>query len=140
MCCAVGAGLRVVAVEGMRWPSTCATRRSRSPAPRRLRQHDDNVRANALAALAEGLPDVLWVAFHGIDDVGHNYGPDTPKIRQPLPGGCGGGDLLAALPSETLVILFADHGMHAVQEEGRLGNHGNSRARDMLVPVWVVQQ
>ncbi|HNT74245.1 MAG TPA: alkaline phosphatase family protein [Anaerolineae bacterium] len=139
---AVAAGLRVVAVEGdalafnMRNADlTLSGDRDGNGST------DDNVRANALAALAEGLPDVLWVHFHGIDDVGHTYGPDTPEDSAAIAGvDAVVGDLLAALPSETLVIIFADHGMHAVQEEGRLGNHGNLIARDMLVPVWVVQQ
>ena len=39
------------------------------------------------------------------------------------------------LPSGTLVILFADHGMHAVQESDRLGNHGSLLARDVFIPI-----
>ena len=100
---------------------------------------DDNVHANALAALDAGMPDVLWVHFHGIDDVGHTYGPNTPEDDAAIAYvDAAVGDILAALPPDTLALIFADHGMHAVQEEGRLGNHGNLIARDMLVPVWVV--
>ena len=47
------------------------------------------------------------------------------------------GQLLAALPGDTLVIIFADHGMHLVEEEGRLGNHGNLIERDMFIPIFV---
>lgn len=36
---------------------------------------DDNVLSNALAAIAAGMPDLLYVHFHGIDDAGHTYGP-----------------------------------------------------------------
>lgn len=100
---------------------------------------DDNVLTNALAVLAEGMPDLLWVHFHGIDDVGHTYGPNTPEDSAAIAGvDTAVGDILAALPPDTLALIFADHGMHLVQEEGRLGNHGNLIARDMLVPVWVV--
>ena len=100
---------------------------------------DDNVHANALAVLEAGMPDVLWVHFHGIDDVGHTYGPNTPEEDAAITYiDSAVGDILAALPPDTLVLIFADHGMHAVQEEGRLGNHGNLIARDMLVPVWVM--
>ena len=100
---------------------------------------DDNVHANALAALEAGMPDILWVHFHGIDDVGHTYGPNTPEDDAAIAYvDSAVGDILAALPPDTLALIFADHGMHAVQEEGRLGNHGNLIARDMLVPVWVV--
>jgi len=48
--------------------------------------------------------------------------------------------LLGSLPSGTLVVIFADHGMHTVEEEGRLGNHGNLVERDMLVPIWVIEK
>lgn len=100
---------------------------------------DDNVLANALAVLEAGMPDVLWVHFHGIDDAGHTYGPNTPEDDAVIAYvDAAVGEILAALPSDTLVLIFADHGMHAVQEEGRLGNHGNLIARDILVPVWVV--
>jgi predicted AlkP superfamily pyrophosphatase or phosphodiesterase len=71
--------------------------------------------------------------------VGHTYGPYTPEDDAAIAHVDGAvGDILAALPPDTLVLVFADHGMHAVHEEGRLGNHGNLIARDMLVPVWVI--
>jgi predicted AlkP superfamily pyrophosphatase or phosphodiesterase len=93
---------------------------------------------NALSVLDEGMPDLFWVHFHGIDDAGHTYGPDAPEERQTIAAvDAAVGELLAALPENTLVIIFADHGMHAVQEEGRLGNHGHLIERDMLIPIWV---
>ncbi len=98
---------------------------------------DDNVLANALNVLTAGMPDVLWVHFHGIDDAGHTYGPDSPEERAKIAEvDAAVGALLAALPPQTPVVMFADHGMHTVAEEGRLGNHGLLIARDMLVPVW----
>jgi len=101
---------------------------------------DDNVLANTLAVLDAGMPDILWVHFHGIDDAGHTYGPHAPEADATIAGvDAAVGDILAALPPDTLALIFADHGMHLVQEEGRLGNHGNLTARDMLVPVWVVK-
>ena len=42
------------------------------------------------------------------------------------------------LPSGTLMIIFSDHGMHDVDEEGRLGNHGNLVERDMMIPIFLV--
>lgn len=100
---------------------------------------DDNVLANALAVLEAGMPDILWVHFHGIDDAEHTYGPNTPEDSAAITGvDAAVGEILAALPPDTLALIFADHGMHAVQEEGRLGNHGNLIARDMLVPVWMI--
>jgi hypothetical protein len=100
---------------------------------------DDNVLANALAVLDEGMPDLFYVHFHGIDDAGHTYGPNTPEeeavIREV---DAAVGQLLAALPGDTLIIIFADHGMHRVEEEGRLGNHEHLIERDMFIPIWVV--
>ncbi len=100
---------------------------------------DDNVLANALAVLDEGMPDLFYVHFHGIDDAGHTYGPNTPQeeavIREV---DAAVGQLLALLPADTLVIIFADHGMHRVEgEHGRLGNHGHLIERDMFIPIFV---
>jgi len=99
---------------------------------------DDNVLGNALAVLASGMPDLLWVHFHGIDDAGHAYGPGAPEeaaaVREVA---AAVGQILDALPEDTVVIAFADHGMHTVQEEGRLGNHGHLIERDMLIPVFL---
>jgi len=98
---------------------------------------DDNVLANALAVIEAGTPDLLWIHFHGIDDVGHTYGPGTPEEEAKIVEvDAAVATVLAALPEETAVLIFADHGMHTVAEEGRLGNHGNLVVRDMLVPVW----
>ena len=101
---------------------------------------DDNVLANALGVVEGGMPHLLLVHFHGIDDAGHTYGPGTPDeietiryVDQAV------GRLLAALPEATMVIVFADHGMHAVQQEGRLGDHGHLIERDMLIPIWIVE-
>jgi hypothetical protein len=108
---------------------------------------DDNVLANALDVLgcASGgctgdaaMPDLFFVHFHGIDDAGHTYGPGAPEevaaIRQV---DAAVGRLLGALPSGTLTIIFADHGMHRVEEEGRTGNHGHLIERDMFIPIFV---
>ncbi|MGC9468352.1 MAG: alkaline phosphatase family protein, partial [Anaerolineae bacterium] len=49
-------------------------------------------------------------------------------------------EILAALPDNTLILIFADHGMHEVEEEGRLGNHGNLIERDMFIPIWITSK
>ena len=100
---------------------------------------DDNVLANALAVLEAGMPDLFYVHFHGIDDAGHTYAPATPEeeiVIQQVDAAVG--QLLAELPADTVVIIFADHGMHRVEEEGRLGNHGNLIERDMFIPIFLV--
>ena len=137
---ASAAGLDVVAVEG---EALAFNLRGAEPQLSGDRDGngstDDNVLANALSVLDDGMPDLFFVHFHGIDDAGHTYGPATPEeeavIREV---DAAVGRLLEALPADTLVIIFADHGMHMVEEEGRLGNHGNLIARDMFIPIWVL--
>jgi hypothetical protein len=109
---------------------------------------DDNVLANALDVLgcASGgctgdatMPDLFFVHFHGIDDAGHTYGPGAPEEEATIREvDAAVGRLLGALPGGTLTIIFADHGMHRVEEEGRHGNHGNLIERDMLTPIFVM--
>jgi hypothetical protein len=102
---------------------------------------DDNVLANALAVLKNGMPDLFWVHFHGIDDAGHTYGPGAPEEQAAIQGvDAAVGQLMQALPANTLIVIFADHGMHHVEEKGRLGNHGHLIERDMFIPVIVVTQ
>jgi hypothetical protein len=99
---------------------------------------DDNVLANALAVLDAGMPDLFYVHFHGIDDAGHTYGPGTPEEEAKiLEVDAAVAQLLDTLPDDTLIIIFADHGMHLVEEEGRLGNHGNLVERDMFIPIFL---
>jgi hypothetical protein len=136
---AAAAGLQVVAVEGEALAFNLRGAEAQLSGDRDGNgSTDDNVLANALAALDAGMPDLFFVHFHGIDDAGHTYGPRTPEeeavIREV---DAAVGQLLAALPTDTLVIVFADHGMHQVEEEGRLGNHGNLIERDMFIPIFV---
>ena len=132
-------GLRVVAVEG---EALAFTLRGAEPQLSGDRDGngstDDNVLANALAALDAGMPDLFFVHFHGIDDAGHTYGPGTPEEEATIREvDAAVGQILAALPADTLTLIFADHGMHQVEEEGRLGNHGNLIERDMFIPIFV---
>lgn len=99
---------------------------------------DDNTFANAMDVIAGGMPDFLWVHLHGIDDVGHTYGPDAVEVDMKMSEVDGYvRDLVDALPEGTLVVIAADHGMHAVDEEGRQGDHGTLQPADILVPLWV---
>ncbi len=97
---------------------------------------DDEVLANTLAVLEGGMPDLLFAHFHGIDDAGHGDGPDSPvEIARIQEADRGLGEIIQRLPSGTLLIVFADHGMRAVQEDERQGNHGTLLARDMFIPI-----
>jgi hypothetical protein len=100
---------------------------------------DDNVLINALSVLREGTPDVFFVHFHGIDDAGHTYGPGAPEECAAIAEEDAAlGRMWELLPPGTLLIVFADHGMHDVDEEGRLGNHGNLVERDMVIPIFLI--
>jgi hypothetical protein len=134
---AKGAGLRIAAVEGEALAFNLRNAEVQLSGDRDGNgSTDDNVLTNVLATLKEGMPDLLYVHFHGIDDAGHTYGPGAPQERAKIAEvDAAVGQLIQAVPPDTLVILFADHGMHAVSEDGRLGNHGHLIARDMFIPI-----
>jgi len=139
---ATAAGLRVVAVEGYAVSFNLRSAELRLSGDRDGNgSTDDNVLANALAVLEEGMPDLFYVHFHGIDDAGHEYGPGAPeekaKIREV---DAAVEQIVEAAPPGTLVIVFADHGMHAVNESGRLGNHAHLIERDMFIPVQLTMK
>lgn len=139
---AVSAGLRILTVEG---ESLAFELRGAEP---QLSADfdgngstDDNVLANALEVLRADEWDILFVHFHGVDDAGHTYGPGAPEERAAIQEEDGAvGRIMELLPEGTLVIIFADHGMHQVDEEGRLGNHGHLIERDMFIPIFLVSK
>ena len=138
---AAAAGLRVVAVEGEALAFNLRGAELTLSGDRDGNGGtDDNVLLNALAVLESGMPDLFLVHFHGIDDQGHEVGPgaleEKAKIQEV---DAAVGQILDKLPAGTLVIIFADHGMHLVEEEGRIGSHGNLIERDMLIPVWILR-
>ncbi|MGC9523226.1 MAG: alkaline phosphatase family protein [Anaerolineae bacterium] len=138
---AAAAGLSVVAVEGDALAFNLRNAEITLSGDRDGNgSTDDNVLANALEVLQGPMPDLLWVHFHGIDDAGHAHGPGALEEEAAIAGvDTAIGELLSTLPARTVVLIFADHGMHTVDEGERLGNHGNLIARDMLVPVWLWQ-
>jgi len=98
---------------------------------------DDNTCANAMRALEQGMPDFLWVHFHGIDDNGHTYGVGGPEEKNKMTEVDGYvRQICQTLPPDTLVIIGADHGMHNEPGGERAGNHGTLRPEDMLIPLW----
>ena len=137
---AAAAGLRVVAVEGEALAFNLRSAEMQLSGDRDGNgSTDDNVLANALAVLEAGMPDLFFVHFHGIDDAGHTYGPGAREECIAIQTeDAAVGQLIEAVPPGTLIIIFADHGMHQVDEEGRLGNHGHLIERDMFIPIFVV--
>ena len=103
---------------------------------------DDNTFENAMGVLSEGVPDLAWIHFHGIDDLGHYTGPITDEVLDKVVEVDGYvGQILDILPENTLIIIFADHGMHYEyeyeEEEEKFGNHGNLIYEDMVVPIII---
>ena len=139
---AAEAGLRVVAVEGEALAFNLRSAEMQLSGDRDGNgSSDDNVLRNALAVLDQGMPDLFYVHFHGIDDAGHTYGPWAEQEKEAIRGvDAAVGKLFKALPEGTLLIVFADHGMHSVQEQGRAGNHGHLIERDMFIPIFVTSK
>ncbi len=99
---------------------------------------DDNVMTNSLDIIQTEMPDLLYIHFHEIDDMGHSYGPESKEYQEAavrvdeyL------SQIYEALPSGTLLIIFADHGMHA-EENG--GNHGNLITSDLIIPIILLEK
>jgi hypothetical protein len=99
---------------------------------------DDNVFTNSLDVIETAMPDLLYIHFHNIDDQGHNFGPESPEYESAvirvdsylL-------DIYTKLPEGTLIVIFADHGMH-VTEEG--GNHGTLTSEDLIIPILFIEK
>ena len=99
---------------------------------------DDNVYLNAVEVIQNNLPHLLYIHFHEIDDMGHGYGENSPEYEAALIRVDGYiADIVDILPSNTLIIILADHGMHTTAEGG---NHGTLTAADMLIPVTFIQK
>lgn len=94
---------------------------------------DDEVYKTALEEI-EKENNFLLVHFHGLDDAGHDYGPNGEKtierykvIDKYI------GDL--AYKWKGKVIITADHGMHSTDDGG---SHGEFRTEDMYIPYLIM--
>jgi len=99
---------------------------------------DDNVYENAIDVIQSRMPDLLYIHFHEIDDIGHSYSPESSqyasaieRVDQYL------SDIYDNLPESTLIIVFADHGMHTTAEGG---NHGTLTANDLIIPIMFLEK
>lgn len=99
---------------------------------------DDNVYENALAVIQTRMPDLLYIHFHEIDDMGHTYGPEsdeyasaTIRVDHYLEA------IYDALPENTYIAIFADHGMHTTNKGG---NHGTLTAEDLIIPILFLEK
>lgn len=99
---------------------------------------DDNVLMNTLDVINAGMPDLLYIHFHEIDDMGHSYGPESEEYKEAAIRVDGYlAQIYDALPSGTFIAIFADHGMHP-EDEG--GNHGRLIATDLIIPIIFLQK
>ena len=100
---------------------------------------DDNVFLNVVSVIENEMPNFFYIHFHGIDDVGHTYGPDSQvviekiiEINDYLE------QIIERLPENTMIITFSDHGMHPIAGKQDKGNHGNLIAQDMVVFIHIL--
>jgi predicted AlkP superfamily pyrophosphatase or phosphodiesterase len=99
---------------------------------------DDNVYENALDIIETQMPDLLYIHFHEIDDMGHTYGPESDQYESAINRVDGYlASIYNALPESTLMIIFADHGMHTTNEGG---NHGTLTADDLIIPIIFLEK
>jgi len=100
---------------------------------------DDNVFQNVVSVIENEMPNFFYIHFHGIDDVGHTYGPDSQVVIEKIIEINGYLEqIIERLPENTMVITFADHGMHPIDGKQDKGNHGNLIAQDMVVFIHIL--
>ena len=98
---------------------------------------DSNVYNSALTALNND-PDLIFIHFHGIDDVGHEYSPISEQAKNKIINIEGYiMNLMAAF--DGVVIILPDHGMIKYYDEENVarGRHGIFEPKDMFVPYYI---
>ena len=81
-------------------------------------------------AIEEGA-EFVFIHLHELDELGHTFGPDSPKLYDYLEIV----DKKIATIIEKFsgqVIITTDHGMHKTEIGG---SHGNMRYEDMVIPI-----
>ena len=133
------AGLSVVAVEGSSLPFNLRNAETTLSGDQDSNGFsDDNTYENSLDVIQSDMPDLLYIHFHEIDDMGHSFGPESNAYEQALVRIDGYlADIYAKLPENTLIAIFADHGMHTTDEGG---NHGTLTFEDMIIPILFIKK
>jgi len=84
--------------------------------------------------------DFLFVHFHGIDDMGHTYGPYAEEVGVRIALIDGYIQYLVENWGHGTVIITADHGMRRIDGNPyRLGDHYKFCHEDMIVPYIITQ-
>lgn len=98
--------------------------------------NDDEVYDNAIKVLKDN-PQLIYVHFHGFDDIAHTYGPYSQQAKEKI-------DQLDKYVEglvkefDGTVLITADHGQHEREYEDKIGNHGEFVYEDMTVPLFIV--
>lgn len=131
---AVNNGLSVVAVEGASLPFNLRNAETILSGDKDGNGFsDDNVLSNSLEIIQNKLPDLLYIHFHEVDDMGHSYGENSMEYEDALIRVDNYIEqIYQSLPEYTLIIIFADHGMHTTSDGG---NHGTLTAHDLIIPI-----
>ncbi len=97
---------------------------------------DDEVYQNTLVAMKKDY-DLAFIHFHGIDDMGHKYGPLSDECMKHISEI---DKYIEDIVQKTncVAIITADHGMHALENKAIGGEHGKVRYEDMLVPYIIL--
>jgi len=99
---------------------------------------NDNVFENSLEVIRSDMPDLLYIHFHDIDDMGHQFGPFSPEYETTIiQVDSYLEEIFTRLPEDTLIAIFADHGMHKTEDGG---NHGTLTAPDLIIPIIFIEK
>jgi len=100
--------------------------------------YDDNVMKNSLDVIQSEMPDLMYIHFQEIDDMGHEFGPDSDEYESAIIRVDSFlSEIYNALPEKTLLVIFADHGMHTTADGG---NHGTLIASDLIIPIIFLEK
>lgn len=101
---------------------------------------NDNVFKNSLEVIEAGMPDLLFIHFHDVDDQGHQFGPDSQEYTDAIiQVDSYISDIVATLPSDTFIIIFSDHGMQN-DPLGTGGNHGYLTKESMINTIILLEK
>ncbi len=101
---------------------------------------DDNVFDSAMTALQDD-PDLIFIHFHGIDDVNHEYSPISSRAKAKI---LKTENYIEQLVQEFdgTVIIVPDHGAitYFDSDNNKKGKHGLLQNEDMYVPFYVINK
>jgi hypothetical protein len=101
---------------------------------------NDNVLENSHRVVTENMPDLLFIHFHDVDDMGHSFGPDSPEYEAAIIRVDGYlNQIYQALPENTFITIFADHGMQN-DPLSTGGNHGGLTKSAMIIPIIFMEK